>query len=70
MSKYIIKNCPEYNYGLCSSPSITEQGCVYCTNCVMKQIVEECKKHLGSSNIPLRILTNEFLQLLDVQEVE
>ena len=33
--KYVVKNCPAYK---------NMQECADCTDCVMKQIVEDCKK--------------------------
>ena len=38
--KYIIKNCPCYDYGFCTSKTIYVAGCSQCTDCKLKQIVE------------------------------
>ena len=43
MRKYIIKNCPCYDYGFCTSKTIFVAGCSQCTNCLLKQIVEKCE---------------------------
>lgn len=42
-NKYVIKNCPAYNPKHCDCLNTKEIACLYRTNCVMKQIVEECK---------------------------
>ena len=46
MSKYIISNCPCYDkdYSCQSKYNTTGKYCEYCTDCVMKQIVELCKR--------------------------
>lgn len=89
MSKYIIRNCPCYidmplhNHDkVCRLGDIVKPNhkelyvyCQDCTDCVMKQIVELCKKELNSleeyvdvRNIECVILQN-ILKLLDIQEV-
>ena len=84
MSKYIIKNCPCYDCGYCTSRLVKERGCINCTDCVMKQITELCKKvklTYGQLDKPLTAiqctalfsratLADEILQLLDIQGVE
>jgi hypothetical protein len=90
MSKYIIKNCPacrQYQAGIYTCDDLYDcdlQRCQDCTDCVMKQIVELCKKvklTYGQLDKPLTetqcaalfsraTLADEILQLLDIQEVE
>lgn len=80
MSKYIIKNCPAYKNNFCSIRDFYIQGCVNCTDCVMKQIVELCKNKnyfvkrtpnaQFSSAVQNSELAFDILQLLDIQEVE
>lgn len=75
MSKYIIMNCPCYNYGLCTSPHVLEQGCVYCTDCVMKQIVELCKHYKKHSDCGRDCpsfggFLNKLLNKLEIQEIK
>jgi hypothetical protein len=93
MSKYIIKNCPAYKtfYPDTGAESFTAcdtelpfKKCQDCTDCVMKQITELCKKvklTYGQLDKPLTetqctalfsraTLADEILQLLDIQEVE
>ena len=46
MSKYIIKNCPafDYKYNECHSKIGNHKlYCMDCTDCILKQIVEKCK---------------------------
>lgn len=76
MSKYIIKNCPCYDNGFCTSKSIYVAGCSQCTDCVIKQIVEKCKntQFLSTKNrqdlYAVKVFANDLLQLLDIQEIE
>lgn len=76
MSKYIIRNCPCYEFGFCTSHHIKVRGCIGCTDCVMKQIVELCKRELNSleTYVDVRsfecITLQNVLRLLDIQEVE
>ena len=70
MSKYIIKNCPaydydeEFDYHICKQPLVPYEcsvdNCKDCADCVMKQIV----KQAGCCLCP------EILELLDIEEVE
>ena len=76
MSKYIIKNCPNYfkthsgNY-YCDFDA---GRCQDCTDCVMKQIVERCKESMDHHSKDMFILgkTNMagiVLALLQIEEV-
>lgn len=76
--KYIIKNCPCYEHGFCTSPRIKVRACFQCTDCIMKQIFERCKRVRECTS---DICTNPYeyatyceargtLQLLDIQEIE
>lgn len=81
MSKYIIKNCPAYCYlgkECHNEESKYGASCCEITDCVMKQIVERCKK---VRECTADICTNPYeyatycetrgvLQLLDIQEAE
>ena len=77
-NKIIIRNCPCYDCGYCISAKVKERGCINCTDCVMKRIVNRCKKvKEGTARIcttPYEYATyceaNGVLQLLDIQEVE
>ena len=82
MSKYIIKNCPAKYYAGATNMKCSELGgdCDTKTDCIMKQIVERCRKEqeyhkewqketgFNYAATGLR-LANEILQLLDIQEV-
>jgi len=78
MSKYIIKNCDLFNNF--SEECLKDNGlCEFCTDCVMKQIVELAKGYKEElidrktkKVVATRYfkLTKEILELLDIQEVE
>ena len=82
MSKYVIKNCPAYKIepDLCVERNLKNGEwvkCQDCTDCLLKQIVEKCKRKsmpiyeneyfLITQEYPL---AKEILELLDIQEVE
>lgn len=70
--KYAIKNCPCYDCGYCTSRLVKERGCINCTDCVMKQIVELCKENLNSLEAYVDVRSLEctmiqgILNLLDI----
>lgn len=75
---YIIKNCPALSFSLGFYCDEYQKKCQDCTDCVMKQIVERCKK---VKECTADICTNPYeyatysetrgvLQLLDIQEIE
>ena len=87
--KYIIRNCPAI-YGiddgfLCSDreDDESEKYCYDCTDCIMKQIVEKCKKYIENYNDKVfydkddvKILMGKVMlsqsilsELLDIQEI-
>lgn len=70
--KIIIRNCPAYWNQVYSCTRYTETSCQSCTDCVMKQIVELCKHAISNyGNLRfLRALSEQILQLLDIQEVK
>lgn len=77
MSKYIIKNCPCYDYGFCKSKTIYVAVCSQCTYCKLKQIVELCKEessiiqHKQKVKVKgLNKLADRIFELLDIQEDE
>lgn len=44
---YIVKNCPAFNpqaYEHCCSLE-GNYKCEYCTDCVIKQVIEKCKEY-------------------------
>ena len=84
-NKYIIKNCPAKlpKSGLCiEAPKKKAYLCKDCTDCVMKQIVERCKKaqkeyprHFSDGELDMFVsgrnnLAGNILALLDIEEVE
>lgn len=78
MSRYVIENCPCYNkdYSCQSKANITGKYCKDCTDCVLKQIVELCKRtcEMRCTNYCLGAKKyygyGQILKLLDIQEVE
>ena len=81
-NRYVILNCPMYFYGNCYGHT-GNCDCSDCTDCVMKQIVEKCKKEItayrntllpndGTNTLHFgrQSLAYDILKLLDIQEVE
>ena len=83
MSKYIVKNCPARCNGMfkdCIGTSHKE--CENCTDCLIKQVIEKCKKpeqvyrnydnpltQVQCNTLFGRItLGNEILQLFEIEE--
>ena len=86
MSKYIIKNCPcfveyENKLNLCRNGE-GDGECQNCTDCLLKQIVEKCKKAINTYDngeyyeddvdtfMGESIMAQSILDLLDISEVE
>ena len=83
MSKYIIKNCPVYNtkHSICNKKSKVIK-CSDITDCLLKQIVEKCKKAINTYDngeyyeddvdtfMGESIMAQSILDLLDISEVE
>lgn len=73
---YIVKNCPAIlpMTKLCDSESIFNCGtyCKYCTDCVIKQVIEKCKKIAKDHYWGMREIrfSKEILQLFDIEEVK
>lgn len=79
MIKYIIKNCPCYMSqpeADCWADQLS--WCENCTDCVLKQIVEKCKKvqelEYQKGGLKYRSPSKakfgrEILQLLDIEEI-
>ena len=70
--KYIIKNCPAYYINTCSDSKVKEQYCSNRTDCVMKQIVEECVNEINYSDrwSESRAFAKELLDIIAIQEIE
>lgn len=84
--KYIVKNCPCYNNERFIGGFLDDKAtfCTYygkkcqgCTECVMKQIIEKCKRTLsinkGSENeftLGKMTFAEFILKDIDIQEVE
>lgn len=78
MSKYIIKNCPcfedEGTFYNCVNKRI-EGDCQDCTDCVLKRIIDLCKRtcRMRCTNDCLGTKKHcgygQILKLLDIQEI-
>ena len=66
--KYIIKNCDLFNNF--SEECLKDNGlCEFCTDCVLKQIVEKCKDMTTDSAYYAYDFAKEILDLLQIEEV-
>lgn len=82
LNKYRVKNCPAISFaGGCQNGEIKVWDCQDCTDCVMKQIVQECRKSIKcfeSNEIACPVcndaasaeLAQDILQRLQIEEVE
>lgn len=73
---YIVKNCPaitEYKF-----PDKVHKDCCQCTygyckdiDCIIKQVIEECKRGINYSQCNCGAIGNlvNILQLFDIEEV-
>ena len=71
MKKYVVKNCPAYK-GYCTNEFRYGQ-CLEISDCLIKQIIEKCKKEMQESEkwkIHGYLLADDILQLFDIQEVD
>ena len=77
MSKYIVKNCPclyEYGKGDCCNDLKYDQHtlCKACTDCLIKQVIEKCKKECAPTNNDWcrdkENLSREILHLFEIEE--
>lgn len=78
--KYIIRNCPNYDDYFYPNETCRKkysQYCQDCTDCLLKQIVEKCKRTLsinkGSENeftLGKMTFAEFILKDIDIQEVE
>jgi len=75
---YIVKNCPSVCFGeLCSKLFLSYAlKCADCTNCVIKQVIEKCKriKHYfrGTDNnycLGKLSLSEDILKMFDIEEI-
>lgn len=74
--KYIVKNCPCFNemggfYIECDSNHVSDIRCLFCTNCLIKQVIEKCRDVSGYSDFAFgqRDKADEILQLFEIEEV-
>lgn len=73
MTKYIVKNCPCYEWGSCHYEYVEHECCSKNDDCPIKQVVWLVKvdnticKHIQR---PIPTLNKQILQTLQVEEVE
>lgn len=73
MNKYIIKNCPCYSWEEgCKNGKVEEWHCQYCTDCLLKKIVEKCREEIRTNDrwSDSRTFAEEILELLEIEECE
>lgn len=86
MSKYIVKNCPAYNvdseYWDCMHPDIESLSCKDCTDCLIKQVIDDCKESIEYyenegwklddmlEHSGKATMAFRLLQLFEIEEVE
>ena len=85
--KYIVKNCPNlsesyYADGHIShnecSLEIDDKQCADCTDCLIRQVIDKCRKSTYKITLPLtkqtRVKTKQtaqqILQLFEIEECE
>jgi hypothetical protein len=66
---YIVKNCPCYEFGFCTSHHIKVRGCINCTDCVIKQAIEECKWETNIDVNDRGDLAERILSSFDIEEI-
>lgn len=72
---YIVKNCPCYEFGFCTSHHLKVRGCIDCTDCVVKQVIKRCKENLSSLETYIDIrsyectMLQDILDLFDIEEI-
>lgn len=72
-NKYIVKNCKS-NYKLngkyvCGAPRIHHYFCQDCTDCVIKQVIEECKWETNIDVNDRGDLAKRILSSFDIEEI-
>ena len=74
MSKYIVKNCPCIYTGWSTKYECFyyNKHCKDCTDCLIKQVIEKCKKECDPTNDDWcrdkENLSREILQLFEIEE--
>lgn len=63
----IVRNCPCYDSGFCTSRRIYVRGCSQYSDCVIKQIIDYC---LDNEKYGDGYYTKPILDKLNIQEVE
>ena len=72
--QYIVRNCPAFNpqaYEHCCNLD-GNYKCEYCTDCVIKQVIEVCKEeHERGADYMFWVdkFAQEILELFDIEEI-
>lgn len=69
---YIVKNCPVYlenGLDFCFAKNVTEAFCHNCTNCIIKQVIEECKWETNIDVNDRGDLAERILSSFDIEEI-
>lgn len=71
-NRYVVLNCPTLmGNRLCYSKEIRQ--CADCTDCVIKQVIEKCKKHADESSYCgyccIENLGYSILDMFDIEEI-
>ncbi len=67
MTKYIVKNCPCYEWGSCRYEYVEHECCSKNDDCPIKQVVELCMNYPEK---PDNSLSNRILRTLQVEDME
>ena len=65
MTKYIVKNCPCYEWGSCRYEYVEHECCSKNDDCPIKQIAKKCLPNKYEGGI-----ATDILETLQVEEVE
>jgi len=68
---YIVKNCPCYSkdWSCQSKDNITGKYCQDCTDCVIKQVIEECKWETNIDVNDRGDLAERILSSFDIEDI-
>ena len=64
MTKYIVKNCPCYEWGGCHYEHVEHECCSKNADCPIKQVVDKCKAECEAAERQLDGISEEVLQQL------
>lgn len=70
-NKYIVKNCPcnVTTEDMCDCENTNETYCQDCTDCVIKQVINECKWETNIDVNDRGDLAERILSSFDIEEI-